>query len=861
VDQLGKRDNVRDLLIEEEMQHSYLTYAMSVIVSRALPDVRDGLKPSQRRILVAMNDLNLGPRSRFRKCAKICGDTSGNYHPHGEGVIYPTLVRLAQEFIMRYPLIDGQGNFGSVDGDPPAAMRYTEARLSAVAMEMLEDIEKDTVDYEPNYDSTRVEPAVLPSRFPNLLCNGSSGIAVGMATSVPPNNLVEVCDALIKVIENPDVTVAELLRVLPGPDFPTGGVICGRAGILQGYTTGRGTITLRGRTHLETVRGGRQNIVITEIPYALNKTTLKERLAEAINKGTIEGVSDLRDESDREGMRIVVELKRDADDQVVLNQLFKHTPLQSTFSIILLALVEGRPVTMSVKDFLVAFKNYRMEVVRRRTRYLLERAEARAHILEGLLIALDQIDAVIDTIRKSADVPTAHDRLMKRFHLSDRQATAILEMRLQRLTGLERKSIAEELATLRDDIEGYRALLADESLVLDVIREDLYELKERYGDDRRTEIVEAETDLNMEDLVAEEDVAVTVSHAGYVKRMPLGLYRRQRRGGKGVAGAQPREGDFVEHLFIASTHDYLLFFTDRGKVYWQKVYDIPQLSRTARGRAIVNLLELDGGETITSMVPVRNFDERQLLMATARGVVKKTPLADYSRPKRGGIIAINLDEGDTLIGCQLTRGNDEIILGTRLGYALRFRDSTLRSLSRATRGVRGISLRAKDAVVGMMVVDERATLLTVCAHGYGKRTSFKEHRLQGRGGLGIINIRASTRNGEVIGLLDVLDDDELMLITTGGNVIRLPVSDIRTIGRNTQGVRLIRLEKEDRLASVARVVKEEGGSAEEGAEAEGAESAEGTEPEEAEGEEEEKPEQADADSEESDGEEGSSAAP
>jgi DNA gyrase subunit A len=847
VDQLGKRDNVRDLLIEEEMQHSYLTYAMSVIVSRALPDVRDGLKPSQRRILVAMNDLGLGPRSRFRKCAKICGDTSGNYHPHGEGVIYPTLVRLAQDFIMRYPLIDGQGNFGSVDGDPPAAMRYTEARLSAVAMEMLEDIEKDTVDYEPNYDSTRAEPVVLPSKFPNLLCNGSSGIAVGMATSVPPNNLVEVCDALIKVIDNPDVTTEELLRVLPGPDFPTGGIICGRAGIRQGYTTGRGTITVRGRTHLETTRGGRQNIVITEIPYALNKTTLKERLAEAVNKGTIEGVSDLRDESDREGMRIVVELRRDADDQVVLNQLFKHTPLQSTCSIILLALVEGRPVTMSIKDFLVAFKNYRVEVIRRRTRYLLERAEARAHILEGLLIALDQIDAVIDTIRKSADVPTAHDRLMKRFRLSDRQATAILEMRLQRLTGLERKSIAEELATLRDDIEGYRAVLADESLVLDIIREDLYELKERYGDDRRTEIVEAETDLNMEDLVAEEDVAVTISHAGYVKRMPLGLYRRQRRGGKGVAGAQPREGDFVEHLFIASTHDYLLFFTDRGKVYWQKVYDIPQLSRTARGRAIVNLLELQSGEGITSMIPVRSFDERQLLLGTARGVVKKTPLADYSRPKRGGIIAINLDEGDTLIGCQLTRGNDDIILGTRLGYALRFRESTLRSLSRATRGVQGIHLREKDAIVGMVVVDDRATLLTVCAHGYGKRTAFKEYRLQKRGGLGIINIRASARNGEVIGLLDVLDSDELMLIATGGNVIRLPVSDIRTIGRNTQGVRLIRLGEEDRLASVARVVQEEGVSAEAGAPADAGE-AEGKE-------EEAKGEQAEADAGEPDSEE------
>lgn len=813
MEQLGKRENIRDLFIEEEMQQSYLTYAMSVIVSRALPDVRDGLKPSQRRILVAMNDLGLGPRSRFRKCAKICGDTSGNYHPHGEGVIYPTLVRMAQDFVMRYPLVDGQGNFGSIDGDPPAAMRYTEARLSAVAMEMLEDIEKDTVDYEPNYDSTRAEPVVLPSKFPNLLCNGSSGIAVGMATSIPPHNLVEVCDALIKVIEDPEVTVEELLEVLPGPDFPTGGIICGRAGILRGYKTGRGTITVRGRTHVETARGGRRNIVITEIPYALNKTTLKERIADAVNKGTIEGVSDLRDESDREGMRIVVELRRDADEQVVLNQLYKHTPLQSTFSIILLALVEGRPVTMSIKDMLVAFKNYRMEVIRRRTQYLLERAQARAHILEGLLIALDHIDAVIATIRRSKDVPTAQARLMKRFKLTERQARAILEMRLQRLTGLERRKIEEELAQLLEDIEGYQAILADENLVLDIIREDLYELKERYGDDRRTQIVEAEAELDIEDLVAEEDMAVTISHAGYIKRMPLSVYRRQRRGGKGITGAQTKEGDFIEHLFIASTHDYLLFFTNRGKVYWQKVYDIPQLSRTARGRAIVNLLELERGETVTSMIPVRNFDDRQLLMATANGVVKKTALSAYSRPKRGGIIAINLDPGDTLIGCQLTRGSDDIILGTRMGYAIRFSETELRSQGRATRGVRGIRLREGDSVVGMVVVDERATLLTVCEGGYGKRTSFREYRRQGRGGLGIINIRTTERNGRVIGLLDVLPDDELMLITSGGMVIRLPVSDLRVIGRNTQGVRLIRLDEEDRLVSVARVMKEESASA------------------------------------------------
>ncbi len=808
LEQLGKRDNVRDLLIEEEMQRSYLTYAMSVIVSRALPDARDGLKPSQRRILVAMNDLSLGPRSRFRKCAKICGDTSGNYHPHGEGVIYPTLVRLAQDFNMRYMLIDGQGNFGSIDADPAAAMRYTEARLSAVAMEMLEDIEKDTVEYVPNYDATRAEPVVLPGKFPSLLCNGSSGIAVGMATSIPPHNLVEVCDALVKVIEEPEVTVAELMKVIPGPDFPTGGIICGRAGIVSGYTTGRGTVSVRGRTHFETVRGGRRNIVITEIPYAVNKTTLKEHLAQAVNRGTIAGVSDLRDESDREGMRIVVELRRDAEEQVVLNQLFKHTPLQNSTSIILIALVDSRPVTMSLKDMLVAFKDHRMEVIRRRTRYLLDRAEARAHILEGLLIALDHIDEVIETIKKSKDVPTAHQRLTKRFKLSDRQATAILEMRLQRLTGLERQKIEEELTSLQEDIEGYRAILADENLVLDIIREDLYELRERYGDDRRTQIVAEAADLDVEDLVAEEDVAVTISHAGYVKRMPLTVYRRQHRGGKGITGAQTKEGDFIEHLFIASTHDYLLFFTDRGKVYWQKVYDVPQLSRTARGRAVVNLLELDGGETLTSMIPVRNFDDRQLVMATARGVVKKTALEAYGRPQRGGIIAINLDESDTLIRCRLTRGNQEIVLGTKLGYAIRFPETQLRSQGRATRGVKGIQLRKGDSVVDMVVVDERATLMTVCEGGFGKRTSFAEYRRQSRGGKGIINIKATERNGRVIGLLDVLPDDEVMLISSANNIIRSPVSETRVIGRNTQGVAVIRLEEGDRLAAVARVMKE-----------------------------------------------------
>jgi len=839
VSRLNRPENIQELFIEEEMKDAYLTYAMSVIVSRALPDARDGLKPSQRRILVAMNDLGLGPRSRFRKCAKIAGDTSGNYHPHGEAVVYPTLVRMAQDFSERYPLIEGQGNFGSIDGDPPAAMRYTEARLAQISMEMLDDLDKDTVDFQPNYDETRDEPTVLPSKVPNLLLNGSSGIAVGMATSIPPHNLREICDAAIALIDNPAITVKELMKIVQGPDFPTGGLICGRKGIVDGYTTGRGTITVRARAHLEETRGGKNQIVVTEIPYGQVKTRIIERIADCVKNNVIAGIADIRDESDREGMRLVIELKRGEDDRVVLNQLHKHTPLQSSFSIINIALDKGRPRTMTLKDMLVAFKNHRIEVIRRRTVFLLKKARAREHILFGLLYAVANIDEIIDIIKKSPDVPTAKQRLMKKawkfriarlpgkateranqllraatkdaLHLSSTQADAILGMRLQQLTGLEVEKLRDEWVQVREKIAEYEAILHDEHLVLNIIAEDLHELKDKYADARRTEIIGEAEDFDLEDLIAEENCVVTISHEGYIKRMPLSSYRRQGRGGKGIVGSTAKEGDFIEHLFVASTHDYILFFTNRGQCHWLKVYDIPQMSRQAKGRAIVNILQLRQGEIIAGFHPVREFDgKRQLVFATARGIVKKTPLADYGNPRRGGIIAIKLLQNDTLIDVAITHGNDEIVLGTRNGMAIRFKEADVRSMGRAATGVRGIKLAKDDEVVGMAVVAKDATLLTVCEHGYGKRTAFDEYRIQGRGGKGIINIKSTERNGRVVTMMTVRDGDELMLITQRGQIMRIGVDpkSIRPIGRNTQGVRIIRLGESDRLVAVARVAAE-----------------------------------------------------
>ncbi|OHB52119.1 MAG: DNA gyrase subunit A [Planctomycetes bacterium GWF2_39_10] len=804
-----RRENIKELFIEEEMKDSYLSYAMSVIMSRALPDVRDGLKPSQRRILVAMNDLGLGPRSKSRKCAKIAGDTTGNYHPHGEQVVYPTLVRMAQDFNYRYPLIKGQGNFGSIDGDPPAAMRYTEARMTEVTMILMEDIERETVDYVPNYDDTRTEPSVLPSKFPNLLCNGCSGIAVGMATSIPPHNANEICDGITMVIDNPDVTIEELMNAIKGPDFPTGAMICGTQGIKDGYLTGRGTIIVRARAHTETSKSGRKSIVITEIPYQLNRDNILERMAELVKDDILKGISDIRNESDREGSRLVIDLKKGEDEEVVLNQLYKHTKLQDSFSIIMIGLINNRPETLNLKQMLVYYIEHRKVVIVRRTKYLLEKAQARAHILEGLMIALQNIDKIIKLIRSSESVESARQGLMGKFSLSEIQANAILDMKLQRLTGLEQGKIEEEYKKVCADIKEYQAILTSEKLVLNIIKKDVIEIKERFGDKRRTEIVGAVTELNMEDLIAEENVVVTISHEGYIKRSPLASYRKQHRGGKGVTGAETKEGDFIEHLFVALTHDYILFFTDQGRVYWQKVYDIPQMGRTSKGRALINLLELKEGENVTSLIPARDFDTRQLVMATSHGIIKKTELSAYGNPKKGGIIAINLDEGDKLIGVKLTNGKQDIILGTEQGKAMRFSEENVRTMGRVTHGVKGIKLKNKDRVVGMVVVDENASMLTVCEKGYGKRTDFSEYPAHHRGGQGVINIKTTDRNGNVVAVIDARDTDELIMITAKGMIIRTPVNTIRAIGRNTQGVTLFSVDEGDKVVSVARVVPEE----------------------------------------------------
>ncbi|MFW6161908.1 MAG: DNA gyrase subunit A [Planctomycetota bacterium] len=799
-------ERILDVAIEEDMKDAYLRYAMSVIIARALPDVRDGLKPSQRRILVAMDDLGLGPRSGHRKCAKIAGDTSGNYHPHGQEVVYPTLVRMAQTFTCRYPLIDGQGNFGSVDGDPPAAMRYTEARMSAVAAEMLADLEYDTVEFMPNYDETRTEPTVLPSRFPNLLCNGATGIAVGMSTSIPPHNLSELVDALVHLIDNPDASVDDLMEFVPGPDFPTGGTICGRKGILEGYRTGRGIVHVRGRTSFEESHSGRKRIVITEIPYQVTRTAIKERIAKAANSGTIPGIADMRDESGSAGQRLVVDLKRGEDEEVVLNQLYQHTPLQSSCSIIMIALVDNRPRTLNLKQMLACFIAHRVEVIRRRTQFLLDRAQARAHIIEGLRVALAHIDEIIELIKQADDVEAAHRQLTRRYELTDRQATAILEMRLQRLTGLERHKLEEEYRKLLDQIAEYESILASDSLVRDMIKEELATLQRRYGDERRTEISDQPINLDDEDLIAEETVAVTLSHGGYIKRVPLDTYRSQGRGGKGIAGAATKEGDFIEHLFIASTHDYLLFFTSEGKVHWRKVFEIPELGRTSKGRSIANLLQLDKGEWIASCVSVRDFDDRYVVFATEKGRVKKTALEEFSKVHSFGIIAIRLREGDRLIRARLVAPGQHVILATRKGKAIRFPETEVRAMRRQTQGVRGIKLRRGDAVVGMAVVEEEGTLLTVCENGYGKRTEFGEYRVQGRAGLGLIDIKTTERNGDVIGAFTVYDDDEIMMVTANGMIVRTAVNQIRPISRNTQGVTLVKCRDGDRLVAIGRVV-------------------------------------------------------
>ncbi len=836
------QEKFEDMRILDELKNSYLNYAMSVIVSRALPDVRDGLKPSQRRILVAMNDLNLGPRSKHRKCAKIVGDTGGNYHPHGDQATYGTLVRLGQEWNMRYTLINPQGNFGSIDSDPPAAMRYTEARMAAPAMEILEDIKYDTVDFVPNYDETRMEPTVLPSKFPNLLVNGSTGIAVGMATNIPPHNIAEVCDVLLLMIDDPNCGFKDIIKRLPGPDFPTGGIICGKKGIMDAYTTGRGHLTVRGKVDVETNKRGRERIVVTEIPYMVVKTTIVSKIADCVQNNTLPEVADVRDESDRRGLRIVVDLKRDADAEIVLNKLYRYTPLQSTFAISSIALVDNRPETLNIREMFNCFINHRKDVIRRRSRFLLKRCRNRAHILEGLILAVSDIDEIIELIKKSPDTPTAKLNLMKKplqlaelatlkkilpksfvkekskgkHFLTGPQADAILTMQLQRLTGLEMEKLAREYADLTEQIEGYLAVLAEEKILLDIIREDIYEIKEKYGDARRTKIAAQAEEFDIEDLIAEEEVIVTVSHSGYVKRLPIDTYRRQARGGRGIIGSDTKEGDFIEHLFIASTHDYLLIFTNRGKCYWLKVYDVPSMSRQSKGRNIVNLLNL-GNQQVASIINVSSFEDesedpakqRQLVMATKNGIIKKTKLSAYGNPRTTGVIAINLDPNNDLIGVALTTGSNHIILGTRDGMTIRFDEKQVRSMGRASRGVRGINLRSGDAVVGMVIVEEKAALFTICENGYGKRTGLENYRPQSRGGVGLKNIKTTARNGKVVALKAVQNTDDLMMITANGMIIRTGLNQIRSIGRNTQGVRLIKLKPGDKLVAAAKIVSEE----------------------------------------------------
>ena len=792
-------------LIEREMKESYLTYALSVIHSRALPDVRDGLKPSQRRILVAMNDLNLTPRAKYRKCAKIAGDTSGNYHPHGEAVIYPTLVRMAQDFSLRYPLIDGQGNFGSIDNDPPAAMRYTEARMAGTAVEMMADLDKETVDFEPNYDGTRTQPIVLPGRFPNLLCNGSEGIAVGMATSLPPHNLVEICAALRAVLDTPAITIPELCDIVQGPDFPTGGIIMGKSGIHQAFATGRGLVRVRGRTSVEE-KGNRSQIVVTEIPYQVRKSAIIEKIVEVVKEGRITGISDIRDESDRDGMRLVIELKKGEDPEVIKNQLFQYTQLQTTFSIINLAIVDRQPRTLTLRGLLDNYIRHRKLVIRRRTQFLLRRAEERKHIVEGLRIAVDNIDEVIKLIRASSTREEAREKLQQRFGLSERQSQAIVDMRLGALTGLEREKLEAEFNELVAEIADLNDILARDARVVAIIKADLDDLEKKYGDKRRTEISseEIEGGFDIEALITEQMMVVTVSQDGYIKRVPLDVYRAQGRGGRGIKGSEAKEGDVLKSLFVASTHDYVLNFSNTGRVYWLKVYNLPEATRTSKGRAINNLLPLEAGESITNVLRVMEFDkESNVFFATKRGTVKKTRLEAYSRPKKGGIRAILLDEGDEVVGVSLCKPSDSIVIASRNGQAIRFDEAAVRQMGRTSYGVRGIKLLDDDIVVGSVVVDDpAATLITGCEAGYGKRTPLEDYPIKGRGGQGVINIKVEGRNGPVVSIALAKEGDDVMFITQGGMIVRTPIADISTMGRNTQGVRLVNLKDGDKLVAL-----------------------------------------------------------
>jgi DNA gyrase subunit A len=808
--------------IEDEMKRSYMDYAMSVIIGRALPDVRDGLKPAHRRVLYGMRTMGLASNRAYRKCAKIVGEVMGNFHPHGDASIYDTLVRLAQEFNMRYLLVDGQGNFGSVDGDPPAAMRYTEARPEPLAEAMMTDLDKETVDFVPNYDETTEEPTVLPTGFPNLLVNGSAGIAVGMATNVPPHNMREVIDGLIAAIEHrtkrepgtKDRRLRAVLNAIPGPDFPTGGYIVGREGIVQAYTTGRGAIIVRAKTSIEEAKkGDKVSIVVTEIPYQVNKKRLIENIAELVREKTIEGVSDLRDESDRDGMRIVIELRRGEVPEVVLNNLFKHTQMQTTFGIIMLAIAGGRPKILTLLEVIDHFIEFRREVVRRRTEFELRKAEARAHILEGLKIALDHLDEVIKLIRGSKSPAEAREGLIAQFKLSQLQAQAILDMQLQRLTGLERQKILDELVELMKTIERLRAILSSDELLMTVVLSELRAVRDKYADERRTTIIDESGEFRIEDLIADEDMAITVTNTGYIKRTAISTYRAQRRGGKGRIGMRTREEDFVSHLFVASTHAYIMIFSDRGRAYWLRVHEIPDVAPGGKGKAIANLVQMEEGERIAALLAVREWPEQEgqqfVVMGTRKGVIKKTDLAAFSNPRPSGIIAIGVEEGDAVIAVELSDGKEQIFLGTRDGMAIRFDETDVRAMGRTAYGVRGISLRDDDEVVAMEVVRGSGTLLTVAQNGYGKRTEIEEYRLQSRGGIGTINMQTSDRNGKVVGVAYVTDDDQVMLITQQGMILRTRAGDIRTIGRATQGVRLIEMEEGDTVVAVAKLAEKD----------------------------------------------------
>jgi len=818
----SKQQRVIPRHIEDEMKDSYIDYAMSVIVGRALPDVRDGLKPVHRRILYAMNDLSLTYDKPYKKSARLVGEVLGKYHPHGDTAVYDTMVRMAQDFSYRYPFVDGQGNFGSIDGDNPAAMRYTETRLSKIAGEMLKDIDSQTVDFVSNFDESLEEPSILPARLPNLLLNGTTGIAVGMATNIPPHNLGEIVDATIKLINNPQATIEELLEIIQGPDFPTGGIIFGKESLKQIYLTGRGAILTRARTTIETTKQGRESIIVTEIPYQVNKAEMIKKIAELVKLKKLENISEIRDESDREGLRIVVEIKRDGDARVVLNQLYKHTRLQTSFGVIMLALVDNQPQILNVKQIMQYYIGHRRNIIVRRTKYELKKAEERAHILEGFKIALDNLDAVIATIRAAKSPAEAKKALVANFGLSEIQAQAILEMQLQRITALERNKIEEEYLNFIRLIEQLRSILASGKKVDEIIEKDLLEIKKLYDNGRRTQIItEMPQEINIEDLITEEEMVIAISHTRYIKRIPLSAYRAQHRGGTGVTGMGTRDEDFVEHVYVASTHEYILFFTTKGKVYWLKVHEIPEAGRIARGKALVNFFQLEPGEEITASVQVREFTpDSYLLMATKKGIIKKTQLMEYSRPRVGGIIAINLNEGDELIRVELTNGSSDVILSTKLGKAIRFHETDVRSVARGSIGVIGIRFADKgkegeedeegkekkeDEVVGMVVAKEGLTLLTVTANGYGKRTNITEYRNQARGGSGVIDIKTTEKNGEVVAIREVSDDSEVIIMTESGKMIRCRAKDISVIGRNTQGVRLIKLKNKDRVTAIAEV--------------------------------------------------------